>query len=378
MSWIKTTSIIFSITAFLFLSVDYSLTALNLYPDPKEKEPTNVTFEGKKLRVSHEIFHHGFSPNYQGMQAWSNYSYEVCTDQHSFKTSCAVFSNDTEKYFDIAFIGDSFTEALGMEYEDSFVGMFAADNTKLRVANLGASSYSPSIYYSKLKYLIDEGYKFERVFIFIDISDIQDEAKYILKNGRVGDYKENKLEHKDNDGSYDFVKNDFHQGLSKHLKLSAILYSLIKYGEVRKPSYTVPTGIYRGEWTYNNESPAYGLIGVSGAKEKALRIMGKVYELLNGNDIKMSIAVYPWPNQIFNDKLIDSQQSGMWKEFCKNKCEYFFDVFIDYSELVNSSSPLSVYNKHYILGDVHFNKAGNTLVYERIKRTIGEDFKDIK
>jgi len=375
MSWTKTTLSIFLITTILFVSVDFTLTAFNLYPKggkPALQSDYTSIYQGTELRKSHNIYHHGFSSKHYGTHVWSIKLYEVCTDQHSFKISCSNFSNETEKNFDIAFIGDSFTEAVGMEYEDSFVGMFAADNPELDVANLGVSSYGPSIYYAKLKYLIANGYKFNHIFIFIDISDIQDEAKYLYKNGRVQDYKANKWENVKNNDSHDLVEDDFYHGLSKHLELTAVLYAIIKHRDIRAVRYEIPARITRGEWTYNDASLAYGPIGVTGAIQKSLNMMEKTYELLSENDIKMSIGVYPWPNQIFSDSLIKNRQSSIWKDFCKNKCEYFFDLFADYSLLVNSSSPSAVYSKYYILGDVHFNKAGNKLVYEKIKRTLGE------
>ena len=372
MSWIKTTLSIFLITTVLFFCVDYTLSSFNVYP--QKKSPVESVFEGTKLRIADDIYNHGFSPKHYGTQVWSNKLYEVCTDQHSFKTSCSNFSNETTKNFDIAFIGDSFTEAIGMEFENSFVGMFAADNPKLRVANLGVSSYSPSIYYAKLKHFLDNGYKFNHVFIFIDISDIQDEAMYLYKNGRVIFYTENKWESKaDYNNSHDHeVTDELYYGLSKYLKMSAVLYSMVRYGEIASPSFRIPARGSRGEWTYNEESLYYGQSGVNGAIQKSLHMMEKTHELLSVNDIKMSIGVYPWPNQIFNNNLINNQQSVIWKDFCDNKCEYFFDLFDDYSVLVNNSSPSAVYSEYYILGDVHFNKAGNKLVYEAIKRSFGE------
>ena len=44
-----------------------------------------------------------------------------------------------EKDFDILFIGDSFTEGVGLDYNDTFVGIFE-NNLKLNIGNLGVSS----------------------------------------------------------------------------------------------------------------------------------------------------------------------------------------------------------------------------------------------
>ena len=85
------------------------------------------------------------------------------------------------KEFDIAFIGDSFTEGVGVDYEDTFVGRIENKFDNLKIANLGVVSYSPSIYFTKLRYLLENGYKFKRVIIYFDISDIYDDnRKYQL------------------------------------------------------------------------------------------------------------------------------------------------------------------------------------------------------
>ena len=42
--------------------------------------------------------------------------------------------------------------------------------------NAGVSSYSPSIYYYKTKFFIEQGLKFSHLIVFIDISDIEDES----------------------------------------------------------------------------------------------------------------------------------------------------------------------------------------------------------
>ena len=48
------------------------------------------------------------------------------------------------KKYDYAFIGDSQTEGVGLNFEDTFVGNFAKQN-KLDVINLGIIRSSPSL-----------------------------------------------------------------------------------------------------------------------------------------------------------------------------------------------------------------------------------------
>ncbi len=53
---------------------------------------------------------------------------------------------------------------------------------KTSVANLGVTSYSPSIYLSKIKFLLENNYKFKNIVVFIDVSDLYDDNVFYLKN----------------------------------------------------------------------------------------------------------------------------------------------------------------------------------------------------
>ena len=79
------------------------------------------------------------------------------------------------------------------------------------------------------------------------------------------------------------------------------------------------------------------------------------------NNIKLSIGVYPWPGQILYD-VEESKQVKIWREFCTNKCAYFYNSFPTFFELVNSSNKKDVISNHYFHGDMHFNEAGNQLI----------------
>ena len=102
----------------------------------------------------------------------------LCTDNHGFKYKCGATRN---KNFDIAFLGDSFVEGVALNYEKTFVGLFER-NKNLSVANLGVTSYSPNIYLSKMKYLLDNNFKFKHLVVFIDISDLYDDNTFYKLN----------------------------------------------------------------------------------------------------------------------------------------------------------------------------------------------------
>ena len=85
--------------------------------------------------------------------------------------------------FDIGIIGNSFTEGVGDIYEKSFVSLIASNLKDKKIANLAVQSYSPSIYYAKINFLLSKGYKFDEIIVFLDLGNIvEDILCYKLEN----------------------------------------------------------------------------------------------------------------------------------------------------------------------------------------------------
>lgn len=166
----KDASSIAAVTLAIFLLVD--LFAGSTLLSIARKEGNKDTF-----RVAHPLYHHSLQASYEGPAYWGPFSYSVCTNASGMKSDCQN-KYSAEKSFDIAFIGDSFTEGVGVPYEDSFVGMVAKAHPELKIANLGVVSYSPTIYLRKLEEYFKQGYTFKKVIVFIDIGDVMDEAFY--------------------------------------------------------------------------------------------------------------------------------------------------------------------------------------------------------
>ena len=100
---------------------------------------------------------------------------------------------DLKKKNRIVFIGDSFTFGVLLDYEFTVPGL--ADiyfrEKGIEVLNAGVSSYSPSIYYNKIKFFIEQGLKFSHIVVFIDISDIEDEAVVYVTDEQTKSVKSN-------------------------------------------------------------------------------------------------------------------------------------------------------------------------------------------
>ena len=71
----------------------------------------------------------------------------------------------------------------------------------------------------------------------------------------------------------------------------------------------------------------------------------------------MSLAVYPWPQQLEYD-VENSEQVKMWENFCRNRCKHFFNFFPYFFESKNKIGYLDTYKKYYWWNDIHLIKLG--------------------
>ena len=172
----------------IFLIIDYSIgkkilelmynNNIILSPEMKKSEIDRIRSIEKSYRVKNKYFHHTLKPNIEIESTWGAVKYLVCTNKFGFRKNCNKKENLKNKK--LILIGDSFTEGVGLNYKDTFAGMLD-QSSKYEIINMGVTSYSPIIYFNKIKYYIDRGLKADHVIIFVDISDIDDEANYYTK-----------------------------------------------------------------------------------------------------------------------------------------------------------------------------------------------------
>ena len=156
------------------LALDFIVTA-TLFSDLK-KSWAEAARPGVYMPAAH---HHDLVPDREITRVWGRVRYPWKTDRFGFRTgTCAP--GEPEKGREAIFVvGDSFTEALGSTYEQSFVGLMACDAAKQgkAVYNLGVASYSPAIYHQKIRAAAERlGITPAEIFVFLDLSDIDDDA----------------------------------------------------------------------------------------------------------------------------------------------------------------------------------------------------------
>jgi hypothetical protein len=353
MSWIRVFIIQFSSVFIVFFGSDFFYT--NYLGEQVNEESV--------YRIQHDIYHHSLLPSFDGIVEWGGVPYRVCTDGNGFKSDCENVAT-SQTSFDVAFIGDSFTEAIGMPYEDSFVGMFADAYPGANVANLGVISYAPTVYRAKVEDLFKREYRFNHVIVFIDISDIQDESIYYRdSSGYVRQATKTSGGGRPLAGIKNYVATNFSLFTYAYRSIKQVLI-----GGPREASEDVFTR-ERSEWTYNQFSNAYGDLGVAGSLEKAVLEMTLLYEFLERNGVSLSVGIFPWPAQISEMSRNNSDtnlQVDIWSDFCTNRCEYFVNMFSTYYNLIENSSVDEVYQTYFIQGDVHYNREGNRLIKQAL------------
>ena len=72
-------------------------------------------------------------------------TYKVFTDNNGFRVSGENKENKKDKDNSVIFLGDSFTYGIGLNYEDSVVGILESKNIDYDIFNLGVPGYRPSI-----------------------------------------------------------------------------------------------------------------------------------------------------------------------------------------------------------------------------------------
>ena len=308
------------------------------------------------------VFDHKFKSSYKTDTAgWGPIRFTICTDPNGFKTDCKNQYRDL-KDFDIGFIGDSFIEPVGINYENSFVGIIEKELESKKIANLAMTSYSPSIYYAKINYLLSNGFDFKEIIVFLDISDIRDDAIcYDLKGDvvvRRFDLNCQRWEPTLNEKIFAFFKKRFRLSYDLYRQTQIGLYNL------RIINYPIPNKVLNNpdsDWTHNYQKKFYRNLELSQSTNIALKNMYKLSKLLKKNNIDLSLAVYPWPGTLKHDS-VGNKQVRLWENFCHLNCKKFYNLMVPFFDMLNDESFSSLYKKVYIKDDVHFNNEGNKIL----------------
>jgi hypothetical protein len=242
--------------------------------------------------------HHALRPNCSGLIGWGRETYPFHTNDIALRdekiTSVAASVAEPR----ILLLGDSFVEGV-QAWPDTVAGMVQASLPHLRLLNGGHTSYSPSNYLLLARRLIAAGIRFDEAVVFIDMSDIHDEAAYYSDNAETGGV----------DGTFTFepVSTWYSRrriDIASRYFLTDLALSYLEYLAIRAGIYFKPLHSFgnvfdlpRAAWTdrpVSDSSPfiaGYAPLGLERGIAKAQAKMTALREELGRRGIPLSVVV---------------------------------------------------------------------------------------
>lgn len=328
------------------------------------------------FREPSPFYHHGFMRNRSVVARWgAGDEYPLFTNSLGLLDSRireVPLRSDTHR---IVFMGDSYTEGIGVGWEHTFVGQLAEriGPSRAEVLNAAVLSYCPLLYFLKTRWLLEEiGVHFDELYVFIDISDVQDEVLYSDFRPRLPGSQRSlatAMDHFLRRRSYTYATT---QHLLRKWRTDArrkryhasyyppwLDYFWLDnineraFGDPDFPrirdSWTLDPAMLEGRW-------------VKQGLRLARNHMTELVELCARHGIKLTIGVYPWTTQIRGGDR-DSIQTRVWRDFATLHGIDFIDLF---PALFTGLPPDEFEDRYVLRGDVHWNQMGHALVADAI------------
>jgi hypothetical protein len=307
----------------------------------------------RQYRIRSPHYHHDLKPLVDVMTAWGNITYRSTTNSLGFRDATAREVSLKSKQPRVLFIGDSFTEGIGVAYDSTFVGRIARELQPrgVEVLNAGVAGYSPAMYYRKIKYWLEErGLQVNTIVVCIDIADVYNEARqYRLSDeGHVEELpipKPSKLTR-----IRELLKNN-----------SVVVRVLDATKDILGNRKRYALGEEVGRWTVDkNLLESYGRLGLDRARANMDRLVAVARKL----HVPVAVVVYPWPDQIA-ERDLNSLQVSFWSEWAGKAGVTFINLF---PEFIVDGDELEVIRRHFVPYDMHWNEAGHRKGAEGILR----------
>ena len=311
------------------------------------------------------------------------YYYELkknCSSKDQFKTSFPIVNVYTDEFGmrigknqlykinkdNILIFGDSFTFGVGLEYEETYVGILQKKLLDFNFYNHAVGSYSPSVHYYRLKKtLSNTNIVPKKIIVFLDITDVYDEGNRWIYNDnnlkpilKSNEWKEN-LKKRNN-----FIKKNFKISV---LIASKLNFNLRYYRSITKNNLETDKNkikkSFQGQFTYTNINELNNIYWTEEIFNSGILKIKKninlISDIAKNKEIEFWLVIYPWAETIeFGQKEFNWEEFG--ETLCaSDKCKLIntFPYFKDYAtKNKNWSQDL------YFIKDEHFNMKGNSII----------------
>ncbi len=346
-------------------------------------------YNNRAHRIKSFYYHHDLRPMSSFYDHWGYEKYKIYTNDLGFKDNSQ--RKVTFKNRNILFIGDSFTEGVGLIYKDTYVGILESKLKSkykdIEILNAGVQSYSPSIYLSKIYYLLNiKKIPITDIVIMVSTGDIFDDTfKYLnVDQNYILDHVDHKNKiiinlinfYKSNTLIYQFIsritppkvipeiirsffnkkKNDsnYENRKKEMMKISNEEISKMYFLDLQDYNY----------FFSDSEFIKWGKEGIN----KSIKNLRKIAEITKEKKIKLNI-LYLFEPTIILKKPNDQTVNYLLKSFkdLENENLKFFVISDFYNEYENKYES---YKNLFFINDIHLNKKGNKLVADEILKKI--------
>ncbi len=330
----------------------------------------------RNYSLKSKLFHHEIAPNINVYEHWGSTKYKVITNEHSMRILDKKYSEIDNNKKNIGFIGDSFVYGSGINYEDHFINLLSNEFNNYNLLNLGYVSYSPSIYSKRINYYLKEkNIKFEKVFLFIDHSDIQDEGIFYRedKNGNIvrkwlnddeikKKVKKYKIKNYLQQNSFIFKLSQFFQPSTADKSLMCLKANnrdenFIDYFDLNRFGYGIDKNLQKEEWLEE---------GIS----KVIKYLNVIKSLSEKNNFELIIVNYPSAVEVLKkSNFHESMHYKILYNWSKANNIEFIYTSNNFSKL---GTGLNDYKENFIKCDIHWNKNGHQIIASFIKKKLNE------
>ena len=337
----------------------------------KKKIGTTRNYSLKSIK-----FHHEIASNIDLYEYWGNKKYKVVTNQYSMRVLNKDKREIKKNKENIGFVGDSFVYGSGINYEDHFINILDNNNFNYNFLNLGYVSYSPSIYYKKIKYFLEvENLNFDKIFLFVDHSDVQDEGLFYRENsdGNIirkwhsdeEAYKKNKkyiLKNflKQNSFIFKIYEHFVSPKISNNSKkcvLDNYKKNYINYMEVERFGYGYDKEIYKKKW-------------VNEGLNKISKYLNEILFLSKKYNFKLFIVYYPSAMEVLDKIHYNSSKHFVFlKEWSVKNNVNFINTYDEFNQFEDNKKN---YLQNFIECDVHWNVSGHLKISKILSNIIDD------
>lgn len=351
-------STLFTIVAILVL--DFAV-SVHVVADPDQPLPDSVR--------PYQPLDSGFyelKKRFAGNDNWGSHVYPVATDSNGFRTSAP---GAPEPPADLVFLGDSYTYGVNGAWNETFVGMYALASGR-SIVNGGVPSYSPTTYLYRYRQALATGRltRGHAVVLALDVGDVQDEAEH-WQQGPVHPVTfpgAQKLPQREGLRAY----------LAGRLLFTKTIYRYFQYGGVDGRPAELIFDQPRSALTWQPAEkldPDYAPLGVRKGLEKTTAALHEIAQLARDNGARFYLLIYPWPAQLkYPTTHLD--WSAYARDVCAGSaCAGVIDTLPRFRELAARNPDW--YRAYYVVGDTHFNAAGNRVISEILLGSLPESGK---